>query len=192
MTIAVSHDYGELIVAVPVSCTVNGVAAHYHCSVCGKYFDEDKNEIEEASLVIPAGHDYGELIPENQDHAAATMSRKIRKSHAAMDWNCDADSLARKIRAFYPWPSVIFGVLRGDRMATVKITSGKPVPGSGSPGEILSIDPSGITVACSSGALLLEKVIPEGKKEMRGVDFANGFRLEPGMIFLNGPGSSAT
>ena len=134
----------------------------------------------------------GELVPEEQDPAAATMSRKIRKSHAAMDWNCDADSLARKIRAFYPWPSVIFGVLRGDRAATVKITSGKPVPGSGTPGEILSITSSGITVACSSGALLLEKVIPEGKKEMRGVDFANGFRLEPGMIFLNGPGISAT
>ena len=134
----------------------------------------------------------GELVPEVQDSVAATMSRKIRKNHASLDWSSPAEVLARKIRAFYPWPSVIFGVCRGDRAAMVKITAGKPVPGSGTPGEILSITSSGITVACGSEALLLEKVIPEGKKEMRGADFANGFRLERGMIFLNGPAVSAT
>ena len=129
----------------------------------------------------------GKLTPEEQDHAAATLSRKIRKSHASMDWNSSAAELSRKIRAFFPWPSVIFTFLRGGRPMTVKITSGKPAAGSGQPGQILSITPEGIAVACGQGALLLEKVIPEGKKEMRAADFANGFRLEPGMTFLNGP-----
>lgn len=136
----------------------------------------------------------GTLVPEEQDHAAAALSRKIRKSHAALDWNSSAESLARKIRAFYPWPSVIFSCLRGEHQAAVKITAGKAVTGTGEeqPGRIISITPEGITVACGRNALLLEKVIPEGKKEMRAVDFANGFRLERGMVFLNGPGISAT
>ena len=132
----------------------------------------------------------GTLTPEEQDHAAATLSRKIRKSHASADWNSSAEELSRKIRAFFPWPSVIFTFPRGGRPMTVKITSGKPFAGSGQPGQILSITPEGIAVACGQGALLLEKVIPEGKKEMRAADFANGFRLGPGMTFLNGPGIS--
>ena len=74
---------------------------------------------------------------------------------------------------------------------TVKISAGRAVSASGgAPGRIESITPEGITVACRPGALLLEKVIPEGKKEMRAVDFAHGFRLEPGMFFQNGPGIS--
>ena len=75
---------------------------------------------------------------------------------------------------------------------TVKISAGRTAAAPGGvPGRIESITPDGITVACRPGALLLEKVIPEGKKEMRATDFANGFRLERGMVFLNGPGISA-
>ena len=82
--------------------------------------------------------------------------------------------------------------MRGDRPVQVKISSGRAAAGvSGQPGQILSITSEGITVACAQGALLLEKVIPEGKKEMRATDFANGFRLERGMVFLNGPSISA-
>ena len=130
----------------------------------------------------------GKITPFEQDHAAATLSRKIRKSHASLDWNSSAEELARKIRAFYPWPSVIFSVQRGDRPTTVKITAGRTVEGASRPGQILSISRDGIAVACGRGALLLEKVIPEGKKEMRAADLANGYRLEPGMVFMNGPG----
>lgn len=135
----------------------------------------------------------GVLSPVEQDHAAATLSRKIRKSHASLDWNSDSAVLERKIRAFYPWPSAVFTFSRGDRPMTVKISAGRTAAASGgAPGKIESITPEGITVACCPGALLLEKVIPEGKKEMRAVDFAHGFRLEPGMFFQNGPAISET
>ena len=134
----------------------------------------------------------GEMQAAAQDPAEATVSRKIRKSQASVDWNSSAEQLARKIRAFHPWPSAVFTVRHGERPVTVKISSGKTVAGGDeSPGRILSIQPEGIVVACKCGALLLEKVIPEGRKEMRAADFANGFRLEPGMFFLNGPGVSA-
>ena len=76
----------------------------------------------------------------------------------------------------------------------VKISAGRAEPYSGKarPGEIISITQQGILAACGSNALLLERVIPEGKKEMKAADFANGFRLEPGAVFFNGPGISAT
>lgn len=135
----------------------------------------------------------GELAAVEQDPAKATLSRKIRKSHASLDWNTEADELDRKIRAFHPWPSTIFVVLRDNHPVSVKISAGRVVTGTtGEPGTILSVAPEGITVACRRGAILLEKVIPEGKKEMRAADFANGFRLKAGMVFLNGPAISTT
>lgn len=136
----------------------------------------------------------GTLQAREQDHATATLSRKIRKSHASIDWQEDAAALSRKIRAFYPWPSAIFTFPRGERTVMVKISAGRAEPYSGKarPGEIISITQQGILAACGSNALLLERVIPEGKKEMKAADFANGFRLEPGAVFFNGPGISAT
>ncbi len=59
------HDYGTLIPEAPADCENSGVAAYHVCAECGKYFDEEKNEVEYASLTIPAtGHNYGTLVAE--------------------------------------------------------------------------------------------------------------------------------
>ena len=126
-------------------------------------------------------------IPQN--HTAATLSKKIRKSDGAMKWGESAVVIERKIRAFHPWPSVCFCLPVQDRCANVKITAGRSIqtPCVAEPGRILKIDKEGITVACGIGALLIEKVIPEGKKEMSAADFARGFRLTPEDVFADGP-----
>ena len=36
------HDYGTLMEEVSPTCKDKGLKAHYKCSVCGKYFDENK------------------------------------------------------------------------------------------------------------------------------------------------------
>ena len=49
------HAYGTLTPAQAAGCTEAGNIAYYHCAVCGKYFDADKNEVED--IVIAAnGH----------------------------------------------------------------------------------------------------------------------------------------
>ena len=54
-TFSVSHTYGEWIKEVSATCEKAGVKGHYHCKVCGKDFDANKNEIKD--LQIPAtGH----------------------------------------------------------------------------------------------------------------------------------------
>lgn len=133
----------------------------------------------------------GALHPVPQNHAEATLSRKIRKSHGSVVWEESAELIARKIRAFQPWPSAIFTFRHQGRDLLVKILSGRtvPSPAPASPGRILTITPEGITIACGTGALLVRRVIPEGKKEMGAADFARGFRLEPGMDFSGGPGT---
>ena len=46
------HTYGTLVAEVAATCEADGKAAYYKCSVCGKFFDKDKNETTEAKLVI--------------------------------------------------------------------------------------------------------------------------------------------
>ena len=73
---ALGHTYGELVAEKPATCTEEGVKAHYECSVCHKYFDIDKNEIDD--LTISAlGHTYGEWI----DEIKATCTEDGIKAH---------------------------------------------------------------------------------------------------------------
>lgn len=58
---ATGHKFGEWISEIPATCTEDGVKGHYECSVCHKYFDNDKNEITDTSIPA-AGHSFGEWI----------------------------------------------------------------------------------------------------------------------------------
>ena len=73
------HTFGALIEETPATCIDGGMKAHYKCTVCGKYFDADKNETTEAALTIPATgvHTFGALI----DEAPATCIAGGMKAH---------------------------------------------------------------------------------------------------------------
>ena len=62
------HTYGTLIDESPATCIAGGMKAHYKCTVCGKYFDKDKNETTEEALQTPIspyyGHDFGRWVEE--------------------------------------------------------------------------------------------------------------------------------
>ena len=58
---ATGHKFGEWISEIPATCTEDGVKGHYECSVCHKYFDNDKTEITD-TIIPAAGHSFGEWI----------------------------------------------------------------------------------------------------------------------------------
>ena len=68
VTIAISHNLGTLIEETPATCIAGGMKAHYKCTVCGKYFDENKNETTEEALKTPIspyyGHSFGFWVEE--------------------------------------------------------------------------------------------------------------------------------
>ena len=100
-----------------------------------------------------------------QDEQAACYAHKIEKAEAELDWSLDAQDLRRKILAFNPSP-VVWTLLHGERL---KLWSAESIAGGsaadrGRPGEILSRDGSGITVACGRGGLRLTRLqLPGGK-----------------------------
>lgn len=62
------HTFGMLIDEAPATCIAGGMKAHYKCTVCGKYFDADKNETTEEALKTPIspyyGHSFGFWVEE--------------------------------------------------------------------------------------------------------------------------------
>ena len=71
--IVAKHTYGDLI---PEESAVHtqtelkaGMKAHYKCSVCQGYFDENKNPTTEGALIIAKPeHSYGDWIKDNEKH----------------------------------------------------------------------------------------------------------------------------
>ena len=145
------------------------------------------------SCILNITQHHLEALPQNHD--AATVSKKIRKGDGSMKWAESAMVIDRKIRAFHPWPGVCFRLTLPERMVNVKITAGRFLPPPlleppgmhAKPGTILKLAKEGVVVACGAGAILIERVIPEGKKEMSAGDFARGFRLAADDIFADGP-----
>jgi methionyl-tRNA formyltransferase len=52
--------------------------------------------------------------------------------------------------------------------------------GAGEPGTILAASDLGLVVAAGGGALLLEEVLPEGRRRMTGAEFVRGYRPQAG------------
>lgn len=130
------------------------------------------------------------LTPVPQSSEGIIVSSKIRKSNGSICWQEEAPVLARKIRAYHPWPSMTFCADLKKGRIKVKVTKAGfancNIPDA-VPGQVTACANNQLQVACGRGALMIERLIPEGKKEMTVADFLNGSRISVGDILLNGP-----
>ena len=126
-------------------------------------------------LVVEALARFDQLVPVVQPEAGVTYASKIDKAEARLDWNQPAAILARKIRAFNPFPGAVV-TLAGE---LVKAWCGEVVAASGRPGQVVSVDPSGIVVACGDAALRLTELQKPGGRRVTSTDYLNGNALRP-------------
>jgi methionyl-tRNA formyltransferase len=109
----------------------------------------------------------------------ASRAPKISKEEAKIDWKQSAESVLRRIRAFYPSP-IAWSTWKGEGF---RVTDAKIHTTTLPPGEITIVDGC-VTVGCGGDtAITLLSVIPSGKKEMLAIDWARGARLEIGSHF---------
>jgi methionyl-tRNA formyltransferase len=118
----------------------------------------------------------GEVVHLAQDATLATYATKITKDEAYIDWRRGADELHRQIRAFNPYP----GMQTQHLGNSLKLWSATACTGHGVPGEILSVSPTGIQVACGSGALNLLELQLSGGKRLLTAAFLAGHPLHAG------------
>ena len=112
----------------------------------------------------------GTLSCHPQPEEGVTYAAKLSREEGRLDWRQPAAALARKVRAFTPWPGAWFEV-EGER---IKVLEALPADGGGDPGSVLGPE---LTVACGEGALRLLKVQRQGKAAMAAGDFLRGFGL---------------
>jgi len=59
-----------------------------------------------AQMIVKALSQVGQFSPVKQPEEGVTYAHKIEKSEAALDWTQSADVLARRVRAFDPFPGM--------------------------------------------------------------------------------------
>lgn len=111
------------------------------------------------------------LIPVVQNEADATYAPKLEKSEAQLNWKQSATVLARKIRAFNPWP-IAQAQINGQ---TLRLWMAEVLdePHSSPPGTLLRAQRTGLDVATGEGILRLLRVQKAGGKPIDVADFLN-------------------
>ncbi|MGI8458404.1 MAG: methionyl-tRNA formyltransferase [Propionibacteriaceae bacterium] len=119
----------------------------------------------------------GTLSPVEQPMEGITLAPKISVADARLDWTLDAATLDRRIRGCSPAPGA-WTTFRGDRF---KVGSAA-VDAEGAtlaPGEV-EVTKKQLRVGSGTVPLVLGEVQAQGKKPMRGADWARGVSIAAG------------
>ncbi|MBM3565036.1 MAG: methionyl-tRNA formyltransferase [Alphaproteobacteria bacterium] len=141
-----------------------------------------------ARLIVRAVTDAaaGKLKPVPQPEAGVTYAKKLGRDEGKLDWTRPAEDLARRVRAFDPWPGTWFE-MNGER---IKVLAAAAEKGTGAqtkappvgaqtkapPGTVLD---DRALVACGEGALRLLQLQRAGRGAMAADAFLRGFALAP-------------
>jgi methionyl-tRNA formyltransferase len=122
------------------------------------------------------------LVRTPQPAQGITYAHKIEKAEAALDWALPADTLARRIRAFDPFPGMTVPLVHSGATETLKLwaATAEPLAQPHAPGTVVSADASGVRVACGQGQLRLTQLQRPGGKRLNAADFLRGCPLQPG------------
>lgn len=125
-----------------------------------------------ADLLIKTLPQYftGEITPQPQDEEKATYAPKLNKTDGLLDFSKPADLLARKVRAFDPWPGT-YQFFDDTRVKVYKAHIEEienVIPGNR---YVVNDLPAWGT---TSGLLVLDEVQAEGKSRVSGEAFLNG------------------
>jgi len=112
-------------------------------------------------------------VPQPQPESGVTYARKLDKAEARLDWAQPADVLARKVRAFNPWP-MADALLAGER---VRVHGAIAIECSADadavPGRVIAAGRDGIDVACGTGRLRVRVLQREGGRAITAADYLN-------------------
>lgn len=114
--------------------------------------------------------------PVAQEHARATYDALISKDDSRINWDKSAERLVREIRAYKGWPKSTTTIAS----MPVIITSAhhihsEGIPPAAQPGAFLARGKELVAI-CNPGFLIVDSLIPAGKKEMTGQAFLAGYK----------------
>lgn len=126
----------------------------------------------------------GRSVPVPQRADLATLAPKIAKAEAMLDWHAPADELARRVRAFNPWPVAEAHLSDGRRLrifaATALGETAEPAP----VGTIIAAGRAGIDVVTGAGVLRLRTIQPPSARVMEVEAYLAAHSLA-GVVFVS-------
>src|SRR5581483_11659873 len=135
-----------------------------------------------AELLVPTSRDHtaGRITPRPQPAEGASYARKITREDGWLDWSQTARVLWNRVRALTPWPGAFTHFSAGPKPQLLKVWQVQITEPTGSPGEILHADKSGIVVACGRGSLRILELQLESGRRLTAQQFLAGHPMKPG------------
>jgi len=130
-----------------------------------------------AELLVKTIPEYlqGGIQLNHQDSNQATYAGMLKKQDGLLDFGQSAEGLARKVRAYYPWPGTY--TFWNDQRLIIHQARSAPVT---SPGINVFIKHEGLpAVGTVDGILIFEILQLAGKKKLAGSDFLRGISEWP-------------
>jgi methionyl-tRNA formyltransferase len=126
--------------------------------------------------------DRGEITPEPQDDAGATLAPILKREDGEVDWAMTATEIYNRLRGFTPFPGC-YTFYNDHRLEIVKARGEPAVEAMNKfePGVVCEAAGDSFAVACGGATRLwIIEVQAEGKRAMPARDFLNGARLQVG------------
>ena len=134
-----------------------------------------------AQLMVEVLRDLPTLHAQPQNPAGITYASKIDKAESWLDWQQPAEVLARRLRAFDPFPG---GATRLEG-ASLKVWAAQALmtESPSLPGQVLAVGPKGIDVGTGWGVLRLTELQKPGGKRLPCAEFLRGHGVRVGQQF---------
>ena len=142
-----------------------------------------------ARLVVEAlrAAQAGSLRAAPQPQDGATYAHKLDKVEAWLDFALDAPLLARRVRAFDPFPVACAGFDGTTLKLWRAVAVAEDAPGA-APGTVLVAGGAGLRIACGRGALLVTELQRAGSRRMPAAEFLAGLPIPAGAVLTGRPG----
>ena len=125
----------------------------------------------------------GRIEAQAQDNARATYAPLLSKDDGIVQWDQDAESICRHVRAMQPWPGAV--TLWDGRQLKVLRARAIARESDEAPGSVIRHQEK-LAVVAGSGVVLLEEVQLAGKRAMPAANFLHGYGSIVGTV-LRGP-----
>ncbi len=166
MQMAAGLDTGDVLHTVKTPVELYDTASTLH----------DRLMVLGAEAIVYALHHLDRLKPQVQDEQKVTYAHKLNREEAKINWQNDAVSIGRKIRAFNPVP-VAWTTLNGQNL---KVWQGSLGKDTGKAGKVLSVTDEGVVVGSGVGSIVLKEVQIAGGRRLPISTFLQGHPMIEG------------
>lgn len=135
-----------------------------------------------ADLLVRTIPDYvsAKISPRPQPAEGVTYAPKIKKEAGQINWTQPARVIWNRVRGLRPWPGAFTLLPAEPQPHLLKIWQAEVADLSGTPGEVLRADKSGLVIGCGQQALRILKLQREGGRALEVQQFLAGHPLRPG------------